>query len=193
VDSSVRDCRTVNGVARPCGQSPGSGSLPQRTRSEVPSLHRRYPASTVVWTSPTPQAARPVPHGRPVGPRTHDLRSPVLRPFSVYRHARATTPAGSSQGSRCSPEFDDGGLPQMSAGSAPALNVSRPAWRSLAFGPVGSRGHRVTLSIGGFGSIVTSAPLRLLLAGATVARWDLHPLKNDTFTRRTDILVLPGA
>ena len=28
-------------------------------------------------------------------------------------------------------------------------------------------------------------PLRLLLAGATVARWELHPLKNDTFARRT--------
>src|SRR5581483_7384629 len=31
-------------------------------------------------------------------------------------------------------------------------------------------------------------PLRLLLAGATVARWDLHPLKNDAFARRTGIL-----
>src|SRR6202171_462680 len=30
-------------------------------------------------------------------------------------------------------------------------------------------------------------PLRLLLAGATVARWELHPLKNDTFARRTNI------
>jgi hypothetical protein len=30
-------------------------------------------------------------------------------------------------------------------------------------------------------------PLRLLLAGATVARWELHPLKNDAFARRTVI------
>ena len=29
-------------------------------------------------------------------------------------------------------------------------------------------------------------PLRLLLAGATLARWELHPLKNDAFARRTD-------
>ena len=28
-------------------------------------------------------------------------------------------------------------------------------------------------------------PLRLLLAGATVARWELHPLKNDALARRT--------
>src|SRR5258707_334683 len=31
-------------------------------------------------------------------------------------------------------------------------------------------------------------PLRLLLAGATVARWESHPLKNDTFPRRTVML-----
>ena len=28
-------------------------------------------------------------------------------------------------------------------------------------------------------------PLRLLPAGATVAGWELHPLKIDTFSRRT--------
>jgi hypothetical protein len=42
------------GVARPCGQSPGCWSLPQRTRSQVPSLHRHYPASTVLRTCPPP-------------------------------------------------------------------------------------------------------------------------------------------
>jgi hypothetical protein len=113
----------------------------------------------------------------------------VLRSFSVYRHARAPTPAGSSQGSGCSPEFDDGGLPQMSAGSAPALIVSGPAWRSLTFGPAGSRG-RLERPFPSKASAASSPPrpLRLLLAGATVARWELHPLKNDAFARRTDIL-----
>jgi hypothetical protein len=43
-----------SGVARPCGQSPGCWSLPQRTRSQVPSLHRHYPASTVLRTCPPP-------------------------------------------------------------------------------------------------------------------------------------------
>ena len=39
--SSFRDRPAVGfGVARPCGQSPGCWSLPQRTRSQVPSLHR---------------------------------------------------------------------------------------------------------------------------------------------------------
>src|SRR4249920_3279709 len=31
------------------------------------SLHRHYPASAVLRTSPTPQGAQPVPRGRPVG------------------------------------------------------------------------------------------------------------------------------
>jgi hypothetical protein len=47
LNSSFRDRRTLIGVARPHGQSPGSRSLPQRARSEVPSLRRHYPASTV--------------------------------------------------------------------------------------------------------------------------------------------------
>src|SRR5262245_36787573 len=33
---------------------PGSWSLPQRSRSQVPSLHRHYPASSVLRTCPPP-------------------------------------------------------------------------------------------------------------------------------------------
>ena len=145
------------GVASPCGQSPGSWSLPQRTRSEAPSLRRHYPASTVLWASPTPHAARPVPRGRPVGSRSHRLGSPVLRAFSLCRHAIATTPAGSSQGSSCSLDFDDGGLPQMSAGSAPAVKSFRGLLGVHACYGLPARGvANATLSIEGFGSIVTS-------------------------------------
>src|SRR5712664_4402242 len=39
------------------------------SRTAVPSLHRRYPASALLRTSPPPQGAQPVPHGFPVGPR----------------------------------------------------------------------------------------------------------------------------
>ncbi len=183
VDSCFCDRRTVNGVARPCGQSPGPWSRPQRTRSEAPSLRRHYPASTVLWASPTPQAARPVPRGRPVGSRSHRLGSPVLRAFSLCRHAIATTPAGSSQGSGCSPDFDDGGLPQMTAGSAPASTPFRgllgvhacyglPA-RGTAKRSFPSKAPAVSLPL---------LPLRLLLAGATVARREApwwHPFRYE--------------
>jgi hypothetical protein len=135
------------------------------------------------------------PHGRACPSRASrwqavlpPLGSPVLRAFSLCTHAIATTPAGSSQGSGCSPECDDGGLPQMSAGSAPAVDLfeacsafTRVMACLLAESPMRpftSKASAVSLP---------PLPLRLLLAGATVARWKLHPLKNDAFARRTDI------
>ena len=174
----------------PCRTTPRSDSWP---RTKAPSLRRHYSTSTVLWASPTPQTARPVPRGRPVGSRSHRLGSPVLRAFSLCRHAIATTPAGSSQRSGCSPEFDDGGLPQMTAGSAPASKPFRgllgvhacyglPA-RGTAKRSFPSKAPAVSLPL---------LPLRLLLAGATVARWELHPLKNHTFARRTATQVLLG-
>src|SRR6202030_2850084 len=48
------------------------------------SLHRHYPASAVLRTSPPPQGARPVPHGLPVGRRSdHAVGLPVLRTLSL--------------------------------------------------------------------------------------------------------------
>src|SRR5450631_426006 len=40
--------------------------LPDHSQSQAPSLHRRYPVSSVLRACPPPRAARPVPHGRPV-------------------------------------------------------------------------------------------------------------------------------
>src|SRR5437762_9121024 len=54
------------------------------TYTEVPSLHRHYPASAVLRTSPPPQGAQPVPRGLPVGRRfDHALGFPVLRTLSL--------------------------------------------------------------------------------------------------------------
>jgi len=53
--------------------------------TEVPSLHRHYPASAVLRTSPPPQGTRPVRHRRPVGrPRPRRGASRVARAFLVY-------------------------------------------------------------------------------------------------------------
>jgi len=190
VDSCFCDRRTINGVARPCGQSPGSWSLPQRTRSEAPSLRRHYPASTVLWASPTPQAARPVPRGRPVGSRSHRLGSPVLRAFSLCRHAIATTPAGSSQGSGCSPDFDDGGLPQMTAGSAPA---SKPFRGLLGVHTCyGLPAHGVayaTLYIEGSGSVVTSTTAPIATGWSNSCQVGIAPTEERRLSRRTDMQV----
>src|SRR6266436_10082158 len=53
--------------------------------TEDPSLQRHYPASSVLRTSPPPQRARPVPHGRPVDhPRSRIGASRVAFAFLVY-------------------------------------------------------------------------------------------------------------
>jgi hypothetical protein len=62
--------------------------------TEVPSLHRHYPASAVLRTSPPPHTAWPVSHEMPVGyDRTTARVSRVAAgPFCL--HAVAITPAG---------------------------------------------------------------------------------------------------
>jgi len=79
----------------------------------------------------------------------------VLRSISVYRHAVATTPVGPPQGLVSLPWLSgDGGLPRVIGGSAPTLKFSRPAQRSLALRPGGSRKRLTLLSIEGFGRAV---------------------------------------
>jgi hypothetical protein len=59
----------------------------------------------------------------------------------------------------------------LSVHSRYGLPARGTAWRSFA-----SKASAISLP---------PSPLRLLPAGATVAGWELHPLKMDTFARRT--------
>jgi len=186
VNSSFRDRRAFDEVTRPCGQSPGSWSLPQRTRSEVPSLRRHYPVSPVLWTSPTPRAARPVPRGLPVGLRTHRLGSPVLRTISVCRHAVAITPVRSW-------------VRVVRSTLAPRRRPSpSPCWvgsHVRFFEACSAFTHVTACLLAGppvrpFPSEASAVslpplPLRLLPAGARVAGWEFHPLKIAALARRT--------
>ena len=126
------------------------------------------------------------PHGRACPSRASrwqavlpPLGSPVLRAFSLCRHAIATTPAGSSQGSGCSPDFDDGGLPQMSAGSAPASKPFRGLLGVHACYGLPARGT-AKRSFPSEASAVSSPalPLRLLPAGATPCRVGFAPTED---------------
>src|SRR4029077_7826107 len=65
----------------------------------------RCPASSVLRASPPPQAARPVPRGRPVGSRTRRPGFPVLRTSSLCRHAVALTPVGTREGMNSLPRI----------------------------------------------------------------------------------------
>ena len=80
--------------------NPMPGSLRHHERDAPPvcgrpPLRRSYPVSAVLRTSPPPQSARPVPHGRPVGPVISDLTTlwgfPCCARFPCVR-AAATTP-----------------------------------------------------------------------------------------------------
>ena len=91
-------------------QSPVARSCQHRSRTKGPSLHRHYPASTVLRPYPPPQGAGSVPHDT--------------------THAVAITPAEPL--GACVVRFPNGGgLPRNSGGSASALPFSRPAQRSL--------------------------------------------------------------
>jgi hypothetical protein len=80
-----------------------------------------------------------------------------------------------------------GGLPHTSARSALTLDFSRPARRSLALRPACSL-HRPGRHIGleGFDGFVTSTVAPIATGWSDpVAGWELHPLKGNTFSRRT--------
>ena len=71
------------------------GLFQEGARSQAPFLRRRYPASSVVRTCPSPQTAQPAPRG--VLAESHDLSPlglPMLPVVSSFTHAIATTPAG---------------------------------------------------------------------------------------------------
>src|SRR6478609_3063904 len=106
----------------------------ESTRSQGPSLHRHYPASTVILPCPTPadaaarsdvEAATLAPNGSP----------PITR--TTFPTCRAHYPGGSS-GCSCRLLPRSRGLPQMAGGSASALSLSRPAQASLTLWPAGS-------------------------------------------------------
>jgi hypothetical protein len=78
-------------------------------------------------------------------------------------------------------------FPGYSSGSASALHFSRLTQRLLTL-RLHNRGTPLQGPFTSKASAASSPPrlLRLLPAGATVAGWDLHPLKDRAFARRTE-------
>ena len=126
--------------------------------------------------------------------RPHRSGFPVLRWISLSRHAVVITPVARWVGSLVGrsiptvPMLASGfGLPHARARSAHTLDVSRPARRSLALRPACSpHGPRPHVCLEGSDGFVTStAAPRATGWSDPVAGWDLHPLKTNTFARRT--------
>ena len=96
------------------------GLFQEHARSQAPSLHRHYPASSVLRACPPPHTAEPAPHGVLI--ESHDfspLGLPVFRSISSSRHADAITPTEPLGAVAISPSGI--GLPLNSGGSASAI------------------------------------------------------------------------
>ena len=106
-----------------------------RSSPEAPSLHRHYPASPVLRASPPPCRPSLPLTGSRFGACLTTHRASHVATFFPFHACQRHYPGGSKgvPASLASPSVF--GLPHFSGGSAPALSVSRPARRSLAFRP----------------------------------------------------------
>ena len=106
-----------------------------RSSPEAPSLHRHYPASPVLRASPPPCRPSLPLTGSRFGACLTTHRASHVATFFPFHACQRHYPGGSEEvpASLASPSVF--GLPHFSGGSAPALPVSRPARRSLAFRP----------------------------------------------------------
>ena len=78
------------------------GLFQEHAKSQAPSLHRHYPASSVVRACPPPQTAEPAPHGVLV--ESHDLSPlglPVFRFDLLFQACRRHYPDGIAGCCRC--------------------------------------------------------------------------------------------
>ena len=152
--------------------------------TEAPSLHRRYPASSVLRTSPPPHTARPVSRELPVDPyRDHCWGFPccVWSPMpTCHRHY----PGRFQELVRSSLSIDCG-LPCVTVRSAPAIVFLGPAQRSLTLWPARSL-RLATLYIESSDRFVASAAASIATGWSEPAPGrELHPLKSSAFSRRT--------
>jgi hypothetical protein len=114
---------------------PFPSARPSAPRTRAPSLHWRYPASSVLWAPPTPAA--------PVPRRERYRVAPVARQASRVASHRVRTccahyPGEPSDLPASVDPIAPSGLRPMRGDSALALNLSGPAQASLALRPIRS-------------------------------------------------------
>jgi hypothetical protein len=158
--------------------------------TEVPSLHRSYPASTVLRTSPPPHTAWPSSRELPVDPLTITAGASRVAPDPLRLHAVATTPAGPMERIRSlrlhrrrpSPDYSWVGSCINSFEACSAF--TRVTTCRLAKSPY------ATLYTGGSGGFVasTAAPIATGWSDPVPGRAFL-PLWTSAFSRRTVIAV----
>ena len=161
-------------------------SLLRPSRTEAPSLRRRYPASPVLRASPSPRRPRLVLAVSRLARARHRRGFPCCCCLPLHA-CRRHYPGGTGRRPRRS-------LPDR---CQPSPYCRRVGFRIIRFEACSAFTHvaACVLAKSPSGDPSSSecfsaircllAPLRLLLAGATVARRDSHPLGYSAFPRRT--------
>ena len=141
-------------------QAPPMGLSPIGTSASIaaqaPSLHRSYPASSVLRASPPSQTARPVSRELPVDPHCNYRWDFPCCAWSPLRTCRRQYP-GRSDGilfARTIPFAS--AFPETVAGRLLHQLFSGPAQRSLTLRPARSPSRLATLCTRGFSSLVAS-------------------------------------
>ncbi len=155
----------------------------------------------VLRAYPPPQAARSIPHGCPVESHTPSpLGVSRVALISVYRHAVVITPVARWVGSLAKRRIPAIYIARQRLRPSPSLckvgvhigrfeacsTFTRVTACLLAASP------RATHCLEGSDGFVTSTAAPIATGWSDpVARWELHPLKTNTFPRRTQSLT-PG-
>ena len=157
------------------------------SRTEAPSLRRRYPVSPVLRASPPPSPARPDPHGLSVGACHATGGASRVASIPLFHACRRQYPGGTGRCPRRSlpgpwqpsPYCGRVGfrIRRFEACSAFTRVAARMVAEPPNGDPLSSKCFRRCRCL--------HRPLRLLPAGATVAGRDSHPLRNGAFARRT--------
>jgi len=157
-------------------QSPGSSCFARSHRNRGPSLHQRYPASSLLHPHPPSAAADSTPHEVVVDQRPvdHHHGLPLLHDRSVPMRAATTTPVDAAPASHAHFGAADG-LPRCYGGSA-----STTAFRGLLGVHSRCGPHGLLTSYEAFSSSASAhslppGPLLVLPAGARVGRVGLSP------------------
>jgi hypothetical protein len=160
-------------------QSPLPRHRQKHTRSQGPSLHRHYPASTVLRPCPTPVPDRHAQHDVEAATLAQDGSPPITR--ITLPACRAHYPGGSN-GCTCRLLPHPCSLPRNSGGSASASSLSRPAQASHSLRPAGLLNRpRRPLSRGFDPTGYPAKPLVSYQTYRQLSGWNLPPLVLRAF------------
>ena len=139
-------------------------------------LHRHYPASSLLRTSPPPTRPDLALAGCPL--RLPPLSSSASRASCAFlRCMPSSLPRWNCRVRMSLASFATLAFPTYPLGRLPRQLFRGLVERSLALRPASSRDHQVILSIEGSDEFVTSFAASIATGQATLPRRDFHPLK----------------